>query len=400
MRYTPRVFDTIAEVTPTDWDAVCREAGAGLFMDRRLIAAVEAGMAKTCRFRYVIIVDGDERPVGCACLSTLRLDLADVADPRAAAVLRRLPSLVRRLLEVVILFCGLPLSAGQSSLACTPSADRERIVRVLNDLMSGIAREHGARLISFKEFDAASAQRMSALHDAGFSLFETPPMHVFSPVFRNLDEYCRALKSHYRSQILISRHKRERGGVTVSIVTDPAEQARCYTRAVHQLYVAVVNRAETKLETLTREFFLALADRLAPQLALIVLRKGDAVVAFSWIASTDRECCILFAGVRDDLNHAFDLYFNVMYESLDFALRQGVAAIQVGQSADGFKARLGCQNERRLVYVRGVGAFMALILRHVLIKLVPAPTPVPVFDIYRVDARPPVHAAAMTAGSR
>jgi hypothetical protein len=64
------------------------------------------------------------------------------------------------------------------------------------------------------------------------------------------------------------------------------------------------------------------------------------------------------------LNSRADLYFNFVYASLDRALREHVSEIRVGQTADAFKARLGCDSEPLHVFVKGLGALMSPIVRY------------------------------------
>ena len=81
----------------------------------------------------------------------------------------------------------------------------------------------------------------------------------------------------------------------------------------------------------------------------------------------------LFAGLEYDLNPSLDLYFNLMYAEMDCAFKAG-AEIQVfGQTADDFKTRLGCHQERRFFYVASTGRVAGLILGAAGAFLMPEP---------------------------
>ena len=96
MPYTNRVFNSIGEIDLTAWERVRSESGGSIFMDPRFIASVEASMKEDCRFWYVIVYDGNGRPAACACLTAMTIDLADLADPRLAWIIRRVPKLLSR----------------------------------------------------------------------------------------------------------------------------------------------------------------------------------------------------------------------------------------------------------------------------------------------------------------
>ena len=73
-------------------------------MDPRFIAAVETSMKESCRFWYVIVCDDNGRPAACACLTAMTIDLADLADPRLAWIIRRMPQIAVEISEIEIVY--------------------------------------------------------------------------------------------------------------------------------------------------------------------------------------------------------------------------------------------------------------------------------------------------------
>ena len=90
MSFTFRLFESIDDVDLDAWARVHSECDAPIFMDPRFVRAVEISMRPSYRFWYVIIYENG-RPVACACLTAMTIDLADFADPHVASILRRLP---------------------------------------------------------------------------------------------------------------------------------------------------------------------------------------------------------------------------------------------------------------------------------------------------------------------
>src|SRR5262249_32388295 len=106
-----------------------------------------------------------------------------------------------------------------------------------------------------------------------------------------------------------------------------------------------------RLELLPIAFFHSLARRLPGQVGLTVVYAGDRVAAFNWNLFDGEAYHLLFAGLDYDLNPSLDLYFNLMYAEMDFAFRAGAETLVFGQTADDFKVRLGCGQDRRFFYV-------------------------------------------------
>jgi hypothetical protein len=71
----------------------------------------------------------------------------------------------------------------------------------------------------------------------------------------------------------------------------------------------------------------------------------------------------LYCGLDNNLKEEFDLYFNLFYKELDFAFKQNVKSICLGQTSDHFKLRLGSKPSPRYFFVRANNFFSQLGLK-------------------------------------
>jgi Acetyltransferase (GNAT) domain len=117
---------------------------------------------------------------------------------------------------------------------------------------------------------------------------------------------------------------------------------------------------------------------------------GDRVAAFNWNLFLGDVYYFLFAGLDYDLNPSLDLYFNLMYAEMDCAFRAGAESLVFGQTTDDFKARLGCDQDRRFFYVTPTGFFGFLILKVAGDFLLPEPPRPPIHHVFR-DPEPVSH---------
>jgi len=361
-------------------------------MDPRFLLTVERAFPDA-RCYHALVDDERGQPCAWASLCTFPVDLATLAGPGAQSAVARIRTLQPGFARFRTLFVGLPVSLGQSHLAIAPDADASAVLAVLDDACAGVAERDGASLIVWKEFDPATATRLASLEERGYLRAETPAMHELDAGFASFEAYCAALTAHYRADIRRSERKFRASGLRVMQVDDAAEIARLYTAEVHRLYDAVVDRATVKLERLPLEFFHMLAHQFAGLIGLTVVADGDRIVAFNWGLLDGDVYRYLFCGMDYAVARDVDLYFNLMYHQLDAALRriegepwesssaprrikgepwegspaprriegepwEGSPApsrgrIEMGQTADVFKARLGCRAVPRSVYVRG-----------------------------------------------
>jgi Acetyltransferase (GNAT) domain len=384
--YSYRIFDSIEHVDLTEWQRVRASCNASIFTDPRFIAAVEVSMKHLEKFWYIIIYDEGGAPVACTSVSTMTVDLVDLADPSLAGVIRHTPLLSSWLRHWKLLIGGLPVGTGHNTLAIAQRSTSAQLLPILDRVICDLATDAQADAIAYKEFGQGDLAWTAPLLDLGYHRIPTPPMHFFRPAFEDFSQYCAALKSHYRQQINRSRRKLKEGGLEIVVLSDPEEILRAYTSEVHALYHQMADRATIKLEVLPIEFLHQLTSRLRGHVELLAIRKDTRIVAFGWNIHTPSSYHAMYGGLDYRLNHEFDLYFNLIYAMLGCALAKQASRIEVGLGGDAFKAKLGCYSEPLYVFAKGRGPLMSRIVRaagHLLIARKPA---TPSFNILRSSA--------------
>jgi Acetyltransferase (GNAT) domain len=385
--YSYRIFDSIAQVDLAAWQHVRAACNASIFTDPRFIAAVEAGMKdEVDKYWHIVVRDEGGAPVACASASAMTLDLANLADPSLARIIRHIPLLSSRLRRLRFLIGGLPVGTGHHALALARPADSTGLLSFLDGIVRELAHAEKADAIVYKEFGEGDLTWTAPLLDLGYQRIATPPMHFFRPVFEDFAQYCAALKSHYRQQIKQSRRRMRDGGFEIAVLTDPQEILRAYTPEVHALYHQMVDRAALKLEILPIEFLHQLTSRLAGDVELLAIRKEARIVAFGWNIHTRSSYHAMYGGLDYHLNDELDLYFNLIYAMLDRALSKQVATIEVGLGGDAFKAKIGCYWEPLYVFAKGQGPLMAFMLRALGRFLIAHKPPTAPFNIFKENS--------------
>jgi predicted N-acyltransferase len=351
-------------------------------MDPRFLATVERAFPES-RCLHALVYDERARPCAWASLCAFPVDVATLAGDGARSMVERVRAVRPGFGRWRTLLVGLPVSAGQSHLAITPDTDAAAVLAALDEACVRIAARERANLVVWKEFDDAAAARLEPLRARGYRRAESPVMHELDGRFRSFDDYRAALKSHYRNDVSRSERKLRASGLRVLHLRDADEVCRAYTPEVHRLYEAVVARSAVKLERLPFEFFPELARQLRGLVSLTAIVDGDSIVAFNWGLLDGRVHHSLFCGVDYARAREADLYFNVMYHHLDDALGTGVERIEMGQTADVFKARLGCRPTRRHVYVKPCRVAGRLVVRFGFSLLFPRRSPPPTYTVFR-----------------
>lgn len=352
------IWSSVDEIDVSAWEQV-REPG-DLFLDLRLLQAVETSMAATCRFRYVLYRDAEGEPAAIAVLCTFTIDIGVLADDAWSRwALRSLRRISRKLVDYRILFCGLPLSACQSSLRFAPGADSPAVLKLLDGTLRRFAKQDRASVIVLKEFADDELPALKPLEALGYRKADSLPTHLVHLQSDSFDGFLKDMTSKRRANVRMSLKKFAGKGVEFVTTSDYATIERLFTPETYRLYEEVLGRSETKLEHLPQEFFLEMARQLPDCCEFTFAIEGECVIAFCISLWNDHEYRGLFIGYDASRNQDLDLYFNLAFRTIAEAAFHRSAVVEIGQNSSYFKrTKLGAISSRRSLYVRGGNAVM------------------------------------------
>lgn len=351
--YVASVHESIRDADWDDWNRL-RDAKSDPFMDPRFILAVENSMSGEARFQHVLVRDEEGNPAAAACLCLYTIDGALLAEGAARAVTAVVKRIIPPLLQIRVLLCGLPVSAGGSHLRFAPDADRGAVLRILDAILCDFARRERAQCIVFKEFEPEQCGDLEPLEPLGYRRADSLPMNCAPVEYHSFDDYLSRINSARRRTIRRSREKFAKFDLEVSHLAGGDGVERLFTDEVHALYDAVLERASVRFERLPPAFFRELARQMPENTLFTFIRQEERIVAFAATLVGDEIFEQMFVGLDYRLNAECDLYFNLFFETLGAAFARRPRRIHVGQTSDDFKHQKLCAFQVPLtIYVKG-----------------------------------------------
>lgn len=229
--------------------------------------------------------------------------------------------------KIPVRIMGIPCSVSKQGFNVRPGFEKP--------LVEHFKGKEGAKLI------------LNSMVDLPANGGETLPACLMEVNWSNWEEYLKSLRSHYRYRIKKAREKWQQ--VEIELETSQDFDTRCY-----QLYEGVFNRSEAKLEKLTLEFFQGLP---LPSVLLKAKFKGQ-LLGFVQLVDNGSELIFLFIGFDHKLNRTFDIYFNLLLEIVAFAIKKGYKTIDLGQTAEETKLKLGSRLLRKGMYLSHSRGFL------------------------------------------
>ncbi len=320
---------------------------ARLAKDHRYYEILQDTLRDPFEHHYLILEDEKGEARAIQPLFFLRQNLTEGVTGQVRAALDTVRKKFPRFLTMRVMMLGCAAGDGQLDDSL---ADREWIVSGLRASLETIARNHKASLVILKDFPSEYRPVMDKLSTAGYTRVPSMPLTKLRLDYTDFDHYLSSLGSATRKNMR-RKHRKTLEAVPPierEITTDPTP----YLQEMYPLYLQVHDRSPMKFETLTPEYFQALATRMPERTKFFFWRQQGKLIAFSFCLVHDGtiydECLGLDYSVALELH----LYYYTIREILAWAIEQGLKFYCSTPLNYDPKLHLGCHLAPLDLYVR------------------------------------------------
>jgi hypothetical protein len=316
--------------------------------------------------RYLLLEDSSGRARAVQPAFFVRQSLVEGAPGTIRSIIDAIRTVFPRVLTMRVLMVG--CAAGTGDLGACDVKDESWAANALRASLRTYARRNKASLIVLKDFPASYRSVLETFLRNDYARIPSMPMTRLSLRYKNWDEYFQTLSKATRKDLRRKFRKAERAPqIEMQIVKDIAP----LIDEIHPLYLAVHERSLLKFETLTKDYFLAIAERMSDRAWFFIWRQGGKIVAFSFCfvcgdAIYD-ECIGLDYSVALELH----LYFYTLRDIISWALQQGLKYYYSNPLNYEPKLHLDCELAPLDLYVRHTSGLLNPIFRRVLKYLGP-----------------------------
>jgi predicted N-acyltransferase len=249
----------------------------------------------------------------------VRQNLVEGVPGKISSLVDRVRKILPHFLTMRVLMVG--CAAGTGDLGACEPQDQPWLANMLQESLLTFARRNKASLIVLKDFPAIYRAELEVFLENGYARIPSMPMTRLSLHYQNWDEYFQTLSKATRKDLRRKFRKAERAAkIEMEVIPDITN----LVDEIYPLYLAVHQRSPLKFETLTKDYFRAIAERMPERGRFFVWRQSGRIVAFSFcLVCDDRlydECIGLDYSVAFDLH----LYFYTLRDIISWALEQGL----------------------------------------------------------------------------
>lgn len=288
--------------------------------DHRYYEIVEETLEGGFEYHYLVLEDDSGNVRAIQPVFFLRQNLVEGVPGKIRSVVDAVRKIFPRFLTMRVLMAG--CAAGTGDLGTCDEKDGVWVAKALSAALRTYARHNKGSLVVLKDFPAKYRDVLEIFPASGYARIPSMPMTRL-PLhhFQDWDEYFGTLSKATRKDLRRKFRKAERAPrIEMEIVKDITP----HVDEIHPLYIQVHERSPYKFETLTKDYFRAIAQRMPDRARFFIWRQSGKIVAFSFCLICDDamydECMGLDYSVALDLH----LYFYTLRELITWALQQGL----------------------------------------------------------------------------
>lgn len=333
-------FDSIAQVPKKEWEEFCQ---SNFLNSYRFLEMLEKSNVESSEYRYVMIYQ-DQELIATAVLSIFRINLdIFVNSDKLVKSVRRIR---KNWLKIDTLICGTPVSLGQSGIVIRQGVESEQVYSTLALEMKRIAKERKVKYLAVKEFKDGESEGTDVLEQSGyFRAVSLPNMNLDIP-WNCFSDYVQQLRQGYRRQLRSSLKKIgldldfQPISKDASTVLEVTKSPTVTPEEFHTMYLSVMSRADSKLETLNLDFFKGLfALEHEHVLHCYLTIKGE-IHGAAILFRQGEDLTFALVGKKSERDE-FDTYFNLMTAIVRYAIENGFKRLILGQTSYYPKSKLG-----------------------------------------------------------
>lgn len=338
-------YECLDNSTIQEWNEL---ASDNLFQHSKFLEVLRRAKVEDSKMHFVMVKCNDEA-IASTVLTEYRLDLGLFMGSQSfiSRVRKRWPSF----LYIDVLFCGTPVSSGQSNFQV-----RVPIIDVLPEVLSymqAFAHGHGIKHLIVKELnDAQRREWSSILKEKGYFHGYSLPETTIRVNWSAYADYLNSLKSSYRRQILKSLNlSAKRINDLPKIIENQVNilsSAEVNLDDFFEKYLSVMDRALVKMETLNKDFFKNLFRDFSDDLVVFTYVRPSGERSY-FLCVKFRSTLYFLWTARTDSDSDND-YFILLQAIVKFGIENNFETIHMGQTSYYPKMRIGAFLEDRHVF--------------------------------------------------
>jgi predicted N-acyltransferase len=384
-----KIYRSISEIEPEAWDSV--NTDNDYLKSYSFLRIIEESDIESSKFWYFLFFN-ENQIVGATVLSAFNVALELFLDDTSKSLVYKIRKVFPGFMNVTFLFCGIPISVGKETLLIKDTRFTEPIIKTLIKEMRRIGIENKISILNFKEYFLDHKYEMKFVTENGFLKSWTLPYMRLKIAWSSFEEYLHSMRHTFRRQVLNQMVKtdfsifgiRQEGLLPDCAKIVYGNRGNFNPNLFFSLYSKVMDHAEVVLERLNPRFFEKfIKDN--EKVEIISIIKDDAILGSAILVKEDKKLIFLLVGFNYEFRDKYGVYFNLIYGIIAYAIENKYEILDMGQTSNYAKARVGGVGIPMVTYVCSPKKFLFFLLK-VFNRVIFPETRLKVYNVFKAES--------------
>ena len=350
-----KIYKAVSEL-PISWDGLPTR---DVFLKTPFLKALELSSPKNIDTNYIAVFK-DDIIAGIAIIQRVELYLDDVFRNTSDNALKRVTKhIMAKVVRGNTLIVGNLMHTGQHGLYFNPeiigqSSYLETIFKAIDQLSIQIKKAYNktVRLVCFKDyFETDSIHLESALFTKNhlYKVQVQPNMLFDIPKeWDTITDYSSALTKKYRSRYKTAVKK----AMSITKQELNLDEIEAASDAIYKLYKNVSDNAKVNSFVLDDRHFFNLKKELGSEFKLFGYYLNEELVGFYTLILNHNQLETYFLGYNPKFQYKHQLYLNMLYDMLEFGIRNKFRMVVYARTAMEIKSSVGAVPKTMHIYMK------------------------------------------------
>lgn len=354
---------------PDSWDSI---TGRDIMLTRSYLKALEQASPNNITLYYVGIFKKKDL-VGITLVERVRLYLKDMFRKNSASALKAFfRDSISRILRGNILVVGNLTHTGQHGMAfllkeISLEDYSKTVLKAVGAIEDLIKKETGKtiRLVMLKDFflNDKINELTNIFQSEKFSRVTVQPNMILliNQNWFKMENYVNSLNKKYKARY---KRARKKFGNFEKRELD-VETIEHHSKEIHELYSNVSDNAKFNTFFLPGHHFLSLKRELRESFKVFGYFSKDTLIGFYTLILNHDILETYFLGYDSEHQYSNQLYLNMLYDMLDFAIEHRFVSVVYARTAMEIKSSVGAEAQDMVMYMKHTDSFANSLLKWV-----------------------------------
>lgn len=361
-----------AKYLPDSWNAL---PSNDLFLKKDFLKGLEQSYPKNITAYYVGVFKSDKL-VGIAIIQRVEMYIDNVFRRTSTNYFKHLGKiLISKIVKGNALVVGNLMHTGQHGLFflsedISQEAFLQEVYNAINQLTVIIKKTFSKkiRIVTFKDYFEDDSMHDSVNFFKEQKLYKTQaqPNMMFSvdTNWTNMNDYCLALTKKYRRRYKTARNK-------VGLFEQRElnlNDLQHLNSELFRLYKNVSDNARVNSFILSRNHFISLKENLGERFKVFGYFQENKLIGFYSLLLNNKILETYFLGYDQQLQRKHQMYLNMLYDMVDFAIKNNFKTVVYARTAMEIKSSIGAKPFKMHIYVKHANNIIANTVLSLIVK--------------------------------